>query len=231
MGIIKDKLNEQIDQSNKTYAKETTGIILQYNEITNTAMVKFNNPNGEGTFRRENVPIANSLGGLCGSGIRKGQRCSIAFRNGNVHAPVVTGILEGYYHQKCNTDQGACLVDLEIIPVKKPDIQPMTQQWLEEDNEYLWKYINHFSEYTELDINNKVYDIIRGIDKYTQKEQGITNLDTKSTIRLKENGDIDIFVSNNVGLRISPRNQTIGIYGSIQINGKEIDLDKLLNDI
>ena len=231
MGIIKNKLSEQIEQANKSQSKETTGVILRYNDITNTATIKFNNPNGEGTFKRDNVPVVNSLGGLSGAGIRVGQTCSISFRNGNAHAPVITGILNGYYNEKTNTDQGACLVDLEIISVTKPNITPMTEQWLEEDNQYLSKYVNHFSTFAETDVSGKVYDIIRSIDKYTQKEQGITNLDTKSTIRLKENGDIDIFVSNNIGIRISPKTQTIGFYGSIQVNGKEINLDKLLNDI
>lgn len=231
MGIIKDKLNEQIEQSNKTQSKETTGVIVQYNDITNTATIKFRQPNGEGTIRRDNVPIANSLGGLTGSAIRPGQKCTISFRHGNLHAPIITGMITNYYNEKTNTDQGACLIDLDINCVTKPVITPMIEQWIEEDNTYLWKYINHESNYIETDINNKVYDIVRNIDKYTKKEQGITNLDTKSTIRLKENGDIDIFVSNNVGIRISPKTQTIGLYGSLQINGKEIDLSKLLNDM
>ena len=231
MGIIKNKLNEQIEQSNKTQSKETTGIIVQYNDVTNTATVKFRQPNGDGTIRRDNVPIANSLGGLTGSAIRQGQKCVLSFRHDNLHAPVITGIITNYYNEKTNTDQGACLVDLDINTVTKPNIAPMIEQWLEEDNTNLWKYINHYSNYTETDVNNKVYDIVRSVDKYTTKEQGVTNLDTKSTVRLKENGDIDIFVSNNVGIRISPKNQTIGLYGSLQINGKEINLSKFLNDI
>ena len=230
-GIIQNKLNEQIEQSDRVQSKETTGVILQYNDITNTATIRFRHPSGEGTFKRDNVPITNSLGGLCGSAIRPGQKCTVSFRHGNVHAPIVTGIITNYYNEKCNTDQGACLVDLDINCITKPEITPMVNQWTEEENQNLWKYINHYSCFAETDINNKIYDIIRGIDKYTQKEQGITNLDTKSTIRLKENGDIDIFVSNNVGVRISPKNQTIGLYGSLQVNGKEIDLSKLLNDI
>ena len=232
MGIIKDRIMEQVEQSNKAYSKEATATILRYNDITNTACIEFRNPGGEGMLRRDNVPVANSLGGLCGSAIRKGQQCSIAFTRGNVHSPVITGLYTNYYKQKCNTDQGACLVDLDVTTVTKPGtILPMSARWLEEDNDLSWKYINHYSCFADTDADNRIYDIIRNIDKYTQKEQGITNLDTKSTIRLKENGDIDIFVSNNVGIRVSPKNQTIGFYGSIQINGKEIDLNKLLNDI
>lgn len=232
MGIIKDKLNEQIDQKGKQKSYDTTGTILAYNNVTNTATVRFRNPHGEGTFRRENVPVVNTLGGLCGSGIYPGQQCSISFRSNNVHAPVITGILTNYYNEKTSADQGAYLVDETITLVQKPEeILPMSAGWLDEDNDNPYKYINDYSRYADKDINIDVYNMIRSIDKYSDKEQGITNLSTKSTVKLKENGDIDIFVANNIGIRISPKDKSISLHGKFKINGKEIDLEKILNDM
>lgn len=232
MGIIKDKLNEQIDQKGKLQFNDTTGTILAYNEITNTATVRFKNPNGEGTFRRENVPIANSLGGLCGSGIQVGQQCSISFRANNVYAPVITGVLTNFYQEKTSKDQGACLVDESILSVEKPTtILPMSAEWLDEDNQDPTKYLNAYSNYADDNVDTKIYNLIRTLDKYSNKEQGITNLSTKSTVKLKENGDIDIFVANNIGIRVSPKDNSISLYGKLKINGKVIDLEQILNDM
>lgn len=232
MGIIKDKLNEQIDQKSKLQFSDTTGTILEYNEITNTATVRFNNPNGEGTFRRENVPIANSLGGLCGSGIAPGLQCSISFRSNNVYAPVITGLLTNFYQEKTAKDQGAYLVDEDILFAEKPDvILPMSAEWLDEDNEDINKYINAYSNYINQDVDTETYNLIRALDRYSNKEQGVTNLHTKSTVKLKENGDIDIFVANNVGIRISPKDGSINIHGKLKVNGKTIDFEKIFNDM
>lgn len=232
MGIIRDVLNDQIEQKGKQKSYDTTGTILEYNNATNTATVKFRNPHGEGTFRRENVPIANTLGGLCGSGIRPGQECSIAFRSNNVYAPVITGILTNYYQEKTSADQGAYIVDEMIINVQIPEeITPMTADWIDSDNANVQKYINDYSRYANRDVNTCVYDMTRNIDKYSDREQGITNLNTKSTVKLKENGDIDIFVANNVGIRVSPKDNSISMYGKFKVNGQEIDLGKILNDM
>ena len=61
------------------------------------------------------------------------------------------------------------------------------------------------------------------MDKYTAEESGMTNLDTKSTVKLRENGDIDIFVSHNVGIRISNTDHKIYMYGlGLYLNNKEL---------
>ena len=51
---------------------------------------------------------------------------------------------------------------------------------------------------------------------------GITNIKNNSTVKFKDNGDIDIFVNNNTGIRISPNYKSIEVYGNFKINGKEI---------
>ena len=65
---------------------------------------------------------------------------------------------------------------------------------------------------------------IMEIDKYKSSEDGITNIKNNSTLKFKDNGDSDIFVNNNTGIRISPNSKSIEIYGSFKINGKEIEM-------
>ena len=225
MSIIKNKLNEQIQANNlKTYS-DTTGTILEYDAITNRVKIKFDSPIGEGIMIRENVPITSSqLGGLTHDGIRPGTKCNIAFSNNNIYAPVVTGINNSFYNYKTCSDQGACLVDEKIKEIKKPDnIIPMSLQWLDENNQNEYKYNNDLGQYQDTDVTAEIMDILTKLDKYSNTEQGITNLETKSTIKFKDNGDIDIFVANNIGIRINKSNKKIYIYGDLVINGEQYE--------
>ena len=93
MGIIKNKLNEQIQANNLRTYSDTTGTILEYDAITNRAKIIFDSPIGEGTMVRENVPVTSQSGGFTHDGIRPGTQCNIAFSNNNIYAPVITGIM------------------------------------------------------------------------------------------------------------------------------------------
>ena len=219
MGIIKDKLNEQIQANNLRTYSDTTGIILDYDAITNRAKIKFYSPIGEGVMVRENVPISSQSGGFTQCGIHIGMQCNISF-----------------YNNKTCSDQGACLVNETIKSIQKPkEITPMSSQWLDENNQNESKYNNDLGMYQNIDVTAETMDMLTKLDRYTDTEQGITNLETKSTIKLRENGDIDIFVSNNIGIRISESNKKIYIYGDLIINGEKYepinkqDLNNIIN--
>lgn len=225
MGLIRETLKKEIDVQGTQNYKGTTATIIQYYNTTNTCDIEFPNPKGEGIFRRDQVPISNTLGGLNGSGIFPGMQCSIEFRNGNVMSPLITGLLTNFYQQKTNTNQGACIVDDAVLAVEVPEeIEPMVDDWTDDTNENIYKYANDYSLHlVGMDCDAHTYDMIRNIDHYTDNEQGMTNLDNNSTVKIKENGDIDLFVDNNVGIRISKANQKVSLFGmSIETNGQQL---------
>lgn len=232
MGIIKDKLNKQIQANNLRRYSDTTGTILNYDPITNRAKISFNSPIGEGIMIRENVPISSQSGGFTQSGIHIGAKCNIAFYSNNIYSPVITGINNSFYNDKTCSDQGACLVDESINAVTKPEgIIPMCSQWIDVNNQNRTKYSNDIGDYQKSDITIETMDILNRLDKYETDEEGVTNLKTKSTIKLKENGDIDIFVANNIGIRISKINKQIFLYGDLFINGEKYEsVDKQDSD-
>lgn len=215
MGIIKNTIKKQIDFSNSQNYRCAIATIKRYNNISNTACITFNNPNGSGTLYRENVPVAESLGGVCGSALKQGVKCSIEFRNGNIFSPVITGVLKSYYNERSNTRQGACIVDEYVNEQQEPeDITPMYNDWIDENNFNESKYIDESTtSLIEGDEYQMFYDTIRNINHYTDNEQGITNLSNHSTVKIKENGDIEMFVENNIGIRISKQMQKIYVYG------------------
>lgn len=230
MSIIKNALNKQIQENNLQQSYDTMATILEYDAVYNTAKIRYLNPNGEGYLFRDNVQVLNTMGGVTGAGIYPGQPCSISFIKNNIFAPVITGVHGSYYETKTCSDQGAYLIDNNILNCKKPKMQPMIETWIDEYNENATKYNNDLGDYTSIDVSEVVYNILNSLNKYKVHEQGITNLETKSTIKFKENGDVDIFVANNIGIRISVADKSISLYGTLKVNGEKIDLSKILND-
>jgi hypothetical protein len=108
----------------------------------------------------------------------------------------------------------------------------MINNWIEEDNSNKTKYINDLGDYSNTDTSVLVHETLNTLDKYKSTEQGITNLKTKSTIKFKDNGDIDMFVSSNVGIRISPENKSIEFYGlKFLFNGIDINDINIKNNL
>lgn len=215
MGIIKNTINKQISSNNSQKYFNAIATVVSYSSINNMATIRFNNPNGEGTLLRKNVPIADTLGGICGYNLCNGDKCSIEFRNGNIFMPVITGVIKSFYEGRKNTRQGACIVDEYINETSEPEeISPMYNDWIDENNDIRWKYVDESTEGIMNTDNEKMfYDIIHNANNYSGSEQGITNLINNSTVKIKENGDIEMFVENNIGIRISKQMQKIYIYG------------------
>ena len=225
MGVIRNALQKQIQNDGLNRYSNTTAIILSYDIVTNTATIKFPDPNGDGYMYRENVTFANTLGAATGSGIYTGQTCTISFIGGNIWSPIITGLADNLYESKTSPDQGAYIigVDNDNIYTKPDNISPMMNDWIDENNTNKNKYNNDLWDYTKSDTTQEVHELLQSMDKYTAQESGITNLDTKSTVKLKENGDIDIFVSHNVGIRISNTDHKIYMYGlGLYLNNREL---------
>ena len=223
MGLIRNTIQEQVNNNNRQYFEPSSGTIISYDKVNNVACVQFLNPYGDGYMRRENVPVSQALGGITSHGVQPGQKCSLTFVNGNIFSPVITGILSSTFYQKTNKDQGAYLVDSAILntDIQVVEISPMYKQWIDLENNDSTKYVNQISPFDTFDLISKYFSMMSDMNHYSDTEQGITHMNTKSTIKLKDNGDIDIFVSNNVGIRISQENGQISLYGfDININGQ-----------
>lgn len=224
MGRIKGAIQNQIDNTNRLQFTDTTGTILKYDRTTETCTVKYLNPNGSGYIVRQGVKLLNSAGGLSSSGYQVGQKCSISFINANIYNPIVTGIAQSYYAQRSCTDQGAYIADDEVYKVGTPEhIIAMNLNWIDDSNQNLYKYQNELGAYQTLDVDEVSMDLITTLDKYQDNEVGITNLNNKSCIKLRDNGDIDIFTENNTGIRICKT-------GNIKIYGKDVEFTDNLSD-
>lgn len=232
MGQIKNTIQKQIASNAQQKYFSTSGTILEYDRVYNTATVRFLNPNGEGYMLRRNVPVSSGLGGLSNNGVFASQQCTLSFVNGNLFAPIIIGITSSTYTSKDTSDQGAFLIDESVRQAQKPDnITPMVDDWLDEDNLSSSKYDNDLCSYANKNINNDSYETLMNLSHYSDTETGITHLTTHSSVKMRDNGDIDLFVADNVGIRISQSTHKIYLYGfDVSLNG-EYDLMEIINMI
>ena len=218
MGIIGDKLQQKIENNNNIRYSDTVAEITEYDNIKNTASVKFANPNNGSIMTADNIAVKINMGGLSQAALKIGQKCWISFIGNNLLCPVITNLCDDQYYdniysKKTNSDQGAYIVDSNKIT-------PMTDDYFNDSVSSRYSLIT--KDYTDTEAIQEVRKIIMEIDKYKTSEDGITNIKNNSTVKFKDNGDIDIFVNNNTGIRISPNSKSIEVYGSFKINGKEI---------
>ena len=227
MGIIGDKLQQKIENNNNIRYSDTVAEITEYDNIKNTASVKFANPNNGSIMTADNIAVKINMGGLSQAALKIGQKCWISFIGNNLLCPVITNLCDDQYYdniysKKTNSDQGAYIVDSNInnIDINSIKITPMTDDYFNDSVSSRYSLIT--KNYTDTEAIQEVRKIIMEIDKYKTSEDGITNIKNNSTVKFKDNGDIDIFVNNNTGIRISPNSKSIEVYGSFKINGKEI---------
>lgn len=228
MGIIGDRLQEKINDNNNIRYSDTIAEITYYDNIRNRASIKFANPNNGSVMTANNIAVKVNMGGLSQSALKIGQKCWVSFIGNNLLCPVITNLCDDEYYdniysRKTNSDQGAYIVNSDInnIDINSIEVSPMTDDYFNEAVSDKYSLIT--KDYTDTEAIQEVRKTIMEIDKYKTSEDGITNIKNNSTVKFKDNGDIDIFVNNNTGIRISPNSKSIEVYGSFKINGKEIE--------
>lgn len=227
MGIIGNKVQKKIDDNNNIRYSDTIAEITYYDNIKNTASIRFANPNSGSIMTADNIAVKINMGGLSQAALKIGQKCWISFIGNNLLCPVITNLCDDQYYdniysKKTNSDQGAYIVNSNInnININSIEVSPMINDYF--NNSVSDKYCLITKDYTDTEAIQEVRKMIIEIDKYKTTEDGITNIKNNSTIKFKDNGDIDIFVNNNTGIRISPNSKSIELYGKFKINGKEI---------
>lgn len=227
MGIIGDKLNKKIEDNNNIRYSDTIAEITYYDNIKNTASIKFANPNNGSVMTANNIAVRINMGGLNQAALEIGQKCWISFIGNNLLCPVITNLCDDRYYdnvysKKTNPDQGAYIIDSSInnIDTNSIEISAMTDDYF--NDALATKYSLITKDYTGTDAIQEVRKALIEINKYKPSEDGITNIKNNSTVKFKDNGDIDIFVNNNIGIRVSPSSQSIEVYGSFKVNGKVI---------
>lgn len=207
MGLINDKIQDKIEYNNRFPSSDVCGVITEVDTFRNVASIRFANPNNGAVTTVDNVKLPVNVGGVTESGVEPGQRCWITFLGGSILHPVISSLsdelyFDNIYSKKTNSDQGGFVVDEYINTLdSETETTPMTDDYFVDAPTDIFSLIGR--DYTELDALDATKKSIIQLDKYKDTEDGVSNKKTSSTIKFKENGDIDAFIKANVGIRWS----------------------------
>lgn len=217
---LKDLIYEKIVKPYNDNTFDTVvANIVSYNNIKNKASIEFQDPKGSGLIELDNVPVQLGTGGVHSAGPFVGDQVWVSFVNKSLMHPKIVSLCDEKYvintrNKLTHTRKGSYLPEQfnsykEYNPnINFDDINPISDDWIDYDNTDSSKY----AEYTSDPVSDLITQM-SNISNYNTEEPGITHPLNSSTMKIKNNGAIDVFVSTNQGVRIDPQTKTISIFG------------------
>lgn len=211
---FKSKLIENvINPYNSQNASNSMGKVLSYNPILNQANVLVSS---SGVFNTlENVPVQLSGKGLMSSQIQTDDLVYIQYNNGSVFQPKIVGIADEDYEN--NTRERSKHMRkgslLRNIIEKDGILKSRSARRIDNDSD-CFKHC----DYKEVDATEAIMAKEDNLGRFSGQEVGMFHPIYSSLVKLKDNGDIDIFTGTNTGIRISRKNKTIDMFGDTYTN-------------
>lgn len=193
--------------------------VYELDNVTNRAKIIFKDPKGLGFINLENVPIQLGSGGVHSAGPLIGDRVWVTFLNNSPLCPKIISLADESYEVNTrektkHTRKGAFIPDSICSREEYNDIAVLDKltldSWFDEDNEDYSKYVS----YEGIDAINTLTSATSTAAYYNAEEPGITHPLNSSTIKVRNNGMIDVFVATNQGIRIDPVTKSINFIGN-----------------
>jgi hypothetical protein len=193
--------------------------IVEYDNLKNKATIKFQDPKNSGIIRLDNVPVQLGSGGVHSAGPFVGDQVWVNFVNKSLLHPKIVALADERYNLKTrkrfqHTRKGSYLPEqMNCYAQYNPDVSfddicPLCDDWFDLSNTNVGKYAAHTADPLD-DLMKKMTNT----SNYNTDEPGITHPQNSSTIKIRNNGAIDLFVATNQGVRIDPNTKTISIFG------------------
>lgn len=194
-----------------------TGIVRSYNKYTNKASVEIRS-SGDITILND-VPVILSTFGVIGPNLKDGDIVNISCSNDSLFNAKITGIVDDNYSSskiydlKKYRNKGEFTYNLEK---KEGTILPRLNKRY--SNESFHSNIYMYSMSTTYEVADEIFD---KMSSFSDNDIGLINPISKSLIKIKDDGCIDVFSNNDSGIRIDPHNNTINFFGDLISNNKK----------
>lgn len=207
--MIKDKILEKIKSNDQDKYSTHIGKITKLYNYTNCVDVLLDDTN----IKIENIPLP-----IIGNGIklispRINDKVIVSFGNNNIlQGKIVSYVDEEYYsntmHKNTHISSGNYnnYIDYNSIDIKEL-AKPLNEYLIDNNNTDELKY----SDYVKKEPIASLILECSTINNFDNNELGLIHEENKSIIKIKKDGSIDIFTSENNGLNISPITNTITI--------------------
>lgn len=197
------------------------GQIQEYDDTCNRANVYMYDPKNGEQVLLYNVPVEMSGLGLISSGPFSGDQVYITFMNGSLLHPKIIGRADetfGYYSRSMtqHAKSGAYLSDnfgSSSFNGSSPSSSgsSASSSWIDSGSNSVGNYMNYTGNATSgvsSSASNSAY--------YRKAEAGLTHPLNRSTVKIRDNGVIDMFVGTNYGIRINPNDGSVSIISNGQ---------------
>lgn len=226
MNDLKTSIIEKIVEPNDNKKLcPTKAIVTYFDNFTNRATIKFQEPKGEGIFELEKVPVQMGAIGLHSVALKEGTEVWVTFMNYSPFLAKIVGIADEQYESNSREDlnhleEGALIPNLNHI--EECTQTSIYNDVVDRENNDIIKY----NEYQKFNLEDAISDFLSELGYYKENEIGITNPNNHSTIKINDDGSIDIFTEDNIGIKIDQKNSKISINASnLEINYKTLKVN------
>lgn len=228
---IKDKITRDVIKPfNDLKMSQTIGIITEYDKEYNIANVTIKSPFDCTAIELKYVPVQ-----IPGNGVHVGypkvnDRVYIQFNEESFFSPKIIAFADEEYSKNTKKKEehrrkGSYIVD----DVKKMDrvVTPFMNVILNKQRTDADKYISYRHKEPIVDLQNSTMHI----GKFDDEEVGLYNPTNSSLVKIDKDGNVLIFVSTNVGLKLDTKRKKINIFGDLEINSDNIKINGVdIND-
>lgn len=212
MASLNKAIKNVIDPTQKEASGMVVAQVVFYDNATNKADVKYDDASSGGVVSLTGVPVEIPSLGVASSGPFPGDQVYVCFLNNNPLLPRIIGRADGdykYYSRKLyeHSRSGAQLSTsyggvtsglLESFTKNSPT--PSYLNWISVGGKKTKARniaLNTFS-------SSAFEDQSANFSNYELAEVGLTHPGTASTVKLYNNGVIDVFADNDLGMRVDP---------------------------
>ena len=219
MSISQTFKNKFLNEYERNRYEMVVGQIQQYDETCNRANVYMFDPKNGEQVLLHNVPVEMSGLGVVSSGPFSGDQVYISFVNGSILHPKIVGRADetfGYYSRTLteHSKSGVYLSDsISSSTGTTPSSSSSSayNSWTDSGSSSVGNYLGYTGDSTTgtaQQASNSAY--------YQKAETGLTHPLNRSTVKIRDNGIIDIFVGTNYGMRINPSDGSIALISDSQ---------------
>lgn len=215
MGFKKALLEKVIEPHSSQKVTNSIGKILSYDSYLNRANVLVSSSGAFNTLK--DVPVQLSGTGIMSAMPQEGDLVYIQYNNGSVFQPKVVGIADEDYQNKTreNSKHMRKGTLLRNIVEREGEIVPRAKRRMDTSNDPF----KHF-DYREADASEILESKTEDMGFFSGRELGLFHPILSSLVKLKDNGDIDIFTGTNTGIRVSRKNKTVEMFGDVSTNSQ-----------
>lgn len=228
--MLKNKILEEIVQKNeKERFTCALGTITKINKISNSASVSLESTIDK-KIELDDIPLPIYGRGIHTALPNVGDEVVVTFVGNSLLQAKIISVVDELYkyrtrYQEQHIKQGSYISNIDyssIDDIDEDDIKALTDNWIDEENNYLLKYYSYAKSEPIKDLSRD----ISLLSYFDEGEVGLIHPTNKSIIKLKNDGCVDIFSEDNIGIRVNPKTKTISFIGdNIVSNSKNWNLE------